>query len=162
MAAAAQAGPPRCVVTPAEAADGVYAPRTPPLPASFAVGLVVGPSGSGKTVLLSRLLGAAATATGGGEAAATWSRASAVVSQVCDDPAEALERLSSVGLNTIPSWTRPFHVLSVGEQARADLARRVRDRAVVDDFTSTVNRDAARAMAASAPCWPYIAALRQP
>ena len=29
------------------------------------------------------------------------------------DPDEALERLSSVGLNTIPSWTRPFHVLSI-------------------------------------------------
>eukprot|EP00282_Hemiselmis_andersenii_P018209 CAMPEP_0114153796 /NCGR_PEP_ID=MMETSP0043_2-20121206/24555_1 /TAXON_ID=464988 /ORGANISM="Hemiselmis andersenii, Strain CCMP644" /LENGTH=136 /DNA_ID=CAMNT_0001248873 /DNA_START=60 /DNA_END=467 /DNA_ORIENTATION=+ len=62
---------------------------------------------------------------------------------------EATNRLSSVGLGSIPTWMRPFECLSNGEQARCMLARQIKDGAVVDDFTSVVNRHAAWAMCTS-------------
>jgi hypothetical protein len=35
----------------------------------------------------------------------------------------AKEWLGGCGLNSVPSWIKPYHVLSTGERARADLAR---------------------------------------
>jgi GNAT superfamily N-acetyltransferase len=51
--------------------------------------------------------------------------------------------LSSVGFSSPPSWARPFHVLSNGEQFRATLARSLAENAdlcVFDEFTSFVDR----------------------
>jgi ABC-type dipeptide/oligopeptide/nickel transport system ATPase subunit len=55
--------------------------------------------------------------------------------------------LSSVGLGSVPSWLRPYSVLSTGERFRADLARILvsdTQRIVVDEFTSVVDRQIAR------------------
>jgi energy-coupling factor transporter ATP-binding protein EcfA2 len=55
--------------------------------------------------------------------------------------------LSSVGLGTVPSWLRPFHVLSGGERFRAELARALLDTTgdiVIDEFTSVVDRQVAQ------------------
>jgi GNAT superfamily N-acetyltransferase len=55
--------------------------------------------------------------------------------------------LSAVGLGDVPAWLRPFHVLSNGEKFRAGLARLVCDhpeQAVVDEFTSVIDRQIAR------------------
>ena len=44
---------------------------------------------------------------------------------------------------SVPTWLRPYPVLSNGEKFRADLARLVCDapeRAIVDEFTSVVDR----------------------
>jgi ABC-type dipeptide/oligopeptide/nickel transport system ATPase component len=51
--------------------------------------------------------------------------------------------LSSVGFSSPPSWTRPFSVLSNGEQFRATLARALiecPELCVFDEFTSVVDR----------------------
>jgi GNAT superfamily N-acetyltransferase len=61
-----------------------------------------------------------------------------------DDPQG---RLMGAGLNSIPSWCKPFHVLSNGEQFRAEIARRLTDGAVFDEFTSVVDRDVAKSCA---------------
>lgn len=56
---------------------------------------------------------------------------------------DALDRLSSVGLSTVPTWTRPRNVLSVGEGFRADLALNINSDICIDEFTSTVDRNVA-------------------
>jgi ABC-type ATPase with predicted acetyltransferase domain len=46
-------------------------------------------------------------------------------------------------LNDVPTWCRPYTVLSNGQQFRADLARQIGDRAIIDEFTSVVSRPVA-------------------
>ncbi|MFX8485448.1 ABC transporter ATP-binding protein, partial [Acinetobacter baumannii] len=55
--------------------------------------------------------------------------------------------LSSVGLGSVPTWLRPYQVLSNGEQFRANLARLIAEapgQAVLDEFSSVVDRQIAR------------------
>jgi hypothetical protein len=57
------------------------------------------------------------------------------------------ELLSSVGFSSPPSWLRPFGVLSNGEQFRVTMARALAefpDLAVIDEFTSVVDRTVAQ------------------
>lgn len=110
-------------------------PVMPEVPVNFGIGLIVGPSGSGKSTLLRRF---------GEEQPTQWADHLSVASHF-GDADEAAERLSAVGFNSIPSWLRPFHVLSTGEKFRADLALRLRDGAVIDEFTSVVDRNVAKA-----------------
>lgn len=112
----------------------------PNVPKNFGVGAIVGPSGTGKSLLLSEF---------GTPTKPEWDASRAIVSQVAPTPDEAIALLSSVGLNTIPSWLKPFHVLSLGEQFRANLARSLHDGAVFDEFTSVVDRPTAMSAARS-------------
>jgi hypothetical protein len=104
------------------------------------VGLIVGPSGAGKSSVKRQLFGE--------DQLFEW-RAPSVV----DDFAATLgiEDIagvcSAVGFNTIPSWMKPYGVLSTGERFRVDLARRLiegGDLIVVDEFTSVVDRQVAQ------------------
>ena len=104
------------------------------------VGLVVGPSGSGKSSVLRQVWGE--------PPALRWDAAGLV-----DDFPESAtteeisSALSSVGFSTVPAWLRPHRVLSVGEQFRSDVARRLMsdaDPVVVDEFTSVVDRQVAQ------------------
>ena len=105
----------------------------------FGIGLIVGPSGSGKSTLLN----------GFGEGKTPlWDSNKAIVSHF-DSAHEAQERLSAVGLNSVPAWFRPYHVLSTGEKYRADLARTIGQGAVIDEFTSVVDRSVARSCASA-------------
>jgi GNAT superfamily N-acetyltransferase len=110
-------------------------PKMPAVPSEFGVGLLVGPSGSGKSSLLRGF---------GKEQTHLWADNMAVASHFADAD-DAAERLAAVGFNSIPSWLRPYHVLSTGEKFRADLARQLRDNAVIDEFTSVVDRNVAKA-----------------
>lgn len=62
-----------------------------------------------------------------------------------------------MGLGSVPSWLRPFHHLPTGEQFRAELARILAERpgfAVLDEFTSTIDRRVAQIGAAAfAKAW---------
>ena len=62
---------------------------------------------------------------------------------------EAVARLSAVGLKSIPTWVKPREVLSIGEGFRADLALNVEDGVLLDEFTSTVDRNVARSCCTS-------------
>jgi len=95
----------------------------------------VGSSGSGKSTLLKEF---------GIEDVPTWDRNKSIMSHF-ESPDEAIDILSSVGLNSVPSWYKPHHVLSNGEMFRADLARKVRSGAVIDEFTSVIDRNVAKA-----------------
>lgn len=103
----------------------------------FQIGLIVGPSGSGKSTLLKMF---------GHEDFPLWEHDKAIASHF-GSAEEAQKKLAAVGFNSIPAWFRPYHVLSTGEQYRADLARRLENYAVVDEFTSVVDRPVAKSAA---------------
>ena len=100
----------------------------------FSIGLIVGPSGSGKTTLLKEF---------GAEVEPEWISDLSVASHFKDFET-VQERLGAVGFNSIPSWLRPYHALSNGEQFRARLARQLDSNIVVDEFTSVIDRDVAK------------------
>lgn len=110
-------------------------PQMPDTPNNFGVGLIVGPSGSGKSTLLKKF---------GSEINVTWHADKAICSHFAGAK-EAQEKLSAVGLNSIPAWMRPYQVLSTGEKFRADLARQLINGAIIDEFTSVVDRNVAKA-----------------
>ena len=103
------------------------------VPNDYQIGLIVGPSGSGKSTILSKI---------GSVKKIVWSKNKAICSAFKDSE-EAMEKLGSVGLNSIPSWMKPYHVLSTGEKFRADLSRRLHNDSVIDEFTSVVDRKVA-------------------
>jgi len=107
------------------------------------IGVVVGPSGSGKTSIGNRVFGPRAVWR------PRWPKDAPVIDAIA--PGEAFDAvpaaLSAVGLGSVPAWLRPYQVLSNGERFRADLARLIAERpprAVVDEFSSVVDRQIAR------------------
>ena len=112
-----------------------YPSKKPNLPTDFRIGVIVGSSGSGKSTLLKEF---------GTEESPIWCPERAIISHF-ENPDDAINRLTSVGLNTVPSWYKPYHVLSNGEKFRADLAVKIKDGAVIDEFTSVVDRNVAKA-----------------
>ena len=113
------------------------APDMAPIPKGFGLGLIVGPSGSGKSTLLEQF---------GTEEVPYWARNRAIASHF-NSIEDAQNRLSAVGFGSVPSWLRPFEVLSTGEKFRANLARTLSDNAVIDEFTSVVDRTVAKSCA---------------
>lgn len=108
------------------------------------IGLVVGPSGSGKTSMGRQIFGEEAFYE-----PRDWPVDAPIVDAISPDgDFDAVTgALAAVGLGTVPSWLRPYHVLSNGERFRADLARIIADapdRVVIDEFTSVVDRQIAR------------------
>lgn len=103
------------------------------LPDDFCLGAIIGPSGSGKSSILSEI---------GASDSPGWYRGVSVCSHF-GSADRAVEMLQAVGLMSVPSWVRPYHVLSTGERHRADLARALKDGACIDEFTSTVDRTTA-------------------
>jgi hypothetical protein len=103
------------------------------------LGLVVGPSGSGKTSIGRRLFGRDRIAT------LAWPDDTPIIDNIAPNGTfdHATAALSAVGLGSVPSWLRPYSVLSNGERFRADLARLICDapaEVVIDEFTSVVDR----------------------
>jgi len=109
------------------------------IPKEFKLGVIVGSSGSGKSTLLKQF---------GIEEKPIWGANKSIVSHF-DSPDEAINKLGSVGLNSVPSWYKPYDVLSNGEKFRADLARKLKNGAVIDEFTSVVDRTVAKAASVS-------------
>lgn len=107
------------------------------------IGAIIGPSGTGKTTLGKRILGPEAFHTGYG-----WDERPIVDAIGPDAPYDDVTgALSAVGLGTVPSWLRPYGVLSMGERFRADLARLLIEHSgdvVIDEFTSVVDRQIAQ------------------
>lgn len=109
------------------------------------IGVVVGASGSGKTSIGKQLFG-------GGKIINImegWNRDRPIIDDIAPDGDfnKVTGMLASVGLGDVPAWLRPFHVLSNGEQFRAGLARLIcegPEMAVVDEFTSVIDRQIAR------------------
>jgi ABC-type polar amino acid transport system ATPase subunit len=111
------------------------------------VGLICGPSGSGKSTIARRLFRDALWADDLGP----WPAGRAVVDgfPLAASIKEVTALLSAVGFSSPPAWLRPHAVLSTGQRFRCDLARLLAAAgpgrvAVLDEFTSVVDRTVAR------------------
>jgi hypothetical protein len=107
------------------------------------IGLFVGASGAGKTQVARHLWPGQFTEH-------RWTDRALV-----DDFPDGLSikaiqgALTSAGLSTVSAWLRPWGSLSGGERFRADMARVIAETppgqiAVIDEFTSTVDRQVAQ------------------
>lgn len=107
------------------------------------VGLICGASGSGKSQVLNQL---------GGGMTAQFDNSKSVIGNFENmSPKDAANVLCAMGLASVPAWIRPFRVLSNGEKYRAELAYIVAHAGEgeiirMDEFTSVVDRNVAKAM----------------
>lgn len=109
------------------------------------IGVVVGPSGSGKTSIGRAVWPDVGIYDGD----AGWPADRPIVDAIAPggDFDDVTGALSAVGLGSVPAWLRPYSALSNGERFRAGLARLVaegRERVIIDEFTSVVDRQIAR------------------
>jgi ABC-type ATPase involved in cell division len=110
------------------------------------IGLIVGPSGSGKTTIAREVFGAERVIR-----ELEWPARKALVDVFPSGVSikDVVRMLTAVGLSTPRSWLQPYSTLSTGEQFRATLARAIAetkqdDFFVIDEFTSTVDRQVAK------------------
>ena len=111
------------------------------LPNKWNIGVIVGASGTGKTTIAKEMF-------------ADWFVQDFQYNSksVIDDmpkaaSVEEIEKMFyTVGFGSVPSWLKPYNVLSNGEKMRVDLARALLDRNQVcfDEFTSVVDRNVAQ------------------
>jgi ABC-type ATPase with predicted acetyltransferase domain len=125
---------------------------TPLISTEFTIGIVVGSSGSGKTqaLLNAGFRPQEETETG----SLRWNPDFCVLDHFAIGTV-AVQLLTAAGFNSVPQWFKPFHMLSNGEQYRAQLARRLsvassnKSILFVDEFTSVVDRTVARSLCES-------------
>jgi energy-coupling factor transporter ATP-binding protein EcfA2 len=121
----------------------------------WSLGVIVGPSGSGKTSIGSLIWEDTPIL----DLSSGWGGDAPIVEDILPDGEfdTVTGALSAVGLGSVPSWLRPFRVLSGGEQFRAGLARVIAEmpeRVIIDEFTSVVDRQIAKIGAAAfAKAW---------
>lgn len=106
------------------------------LPKNYSIGLIVGNSGSGKSTLLKEF---------GEEQTFEWDNTKSIISNFISYEVGS-ERLLSTGLCSIPSWLKPYRILSNGEKHKADLAVLLKDNLVIDEFVSYVDNNSANGL----------------
>lgn len=114
------------------------------------IGVVVGPSGSGKTSIGLSIWPDVGIYDGDHG----WPNDKPIIDAIAEggDFDNVTGALSAVGLGSVPAWLRPYAALSNGERFRAGLARVIaegRERVVIDEFTSVVDRQIAKIGAAA-------------
>lgn len=112
------------------------------LPEEWHIGVLVGGSGTGKTTIAREVFGDHYV-----------KQFEYTHTSVIDDMPKAdmkdIERMFyAVGFGSVPSWLKPYSVLSNGEKMRVDLARALleQDTVCFDEFTSVVDRQVAQTM----------------
>ena len=120
------------------------------LPTDFGLGVIVGASGSGKSTMLRTL---------GPQTSPGWNPQLSIAGHFAS-AAEARERFLAVGLNSVPLWTKPYGVLSTGEKFRANLARIIGHGAMVDEYTSVVDRTVAESASNALARWVHERSIR--
>lgn len=113
------------------------------MPDNWQIGAIVGASGTGKTTIAREICKE--------EMARTYEYTHKSV--IDDMPAKcSIEEITkmfyAVGFGSVPSWLKPYAVLSNGEKMRVDLANRLlsEQMSVFDEFTSVVDRNVAKTM----------------
>lgn len=124
----------------------------------WSLGVIVGPSGSGKTSMGRQFWGGDTL-----ENFDSWPVDKPIIDAIAPggDFNEVTGALAGVGLGSVPTWLRPYPVLSNGEKFRANLARVLCEkpgRIVIDEFSSVVDRQIAKFGAlAFAKSWKRLA-----
>lgn len=110
------------------------------------IGVIYGGSGSGKSTLLKQF---------GEIKDVVFDNSKSLISNFdWLEPIDAANLLTSIGLSSVPTWLRSYNILSNGEQYRARMAYLIGkakngDIILIDEFTSVVDRDVAKAMSFS-------------
>lgn len=111
------------------------------IPEKWNIGVIVGGSGTGKTTIARELFGE--DIISGYEY-----KAASVVDDMPENVSadDVFKMFYTVGFGSVPSWLKPYSVLSNGEKMRVDLARAMleKDFIVFDEFTSVVDRQVAQ------------------
>lgn len=110
-------------------------------PESWQIGLIVGGSGTGKSTIANEIF--SNNVIQGFE----YTHKSVVDDMPKNMSLKEISKLFySVGFGSVPSWLKPYYVLSNGEKMRVDIARALaeKDLIVFDEFTSVVDRKVAR------------------
>jgi ABC-type dipeptide/oligopeptide/nickel transport system ATPase subunit len=110
-------------------------------PDNWNIGLICGGSGTGKTTIAKELFYDDIIDN------FKWSEESVIDNMPKDLSVKEIEKMFyAVGFGSVPSWLKPYSVLSNGEKMRVDLARALleKDFIVFDEFTSVVDRQVAK------------------
>lgn len=112
------------------------------LPEEWSIGVIVGGSGTGKTTIARELF--KDEYINGFQ----YTHESVVDDMPKCDMKQIERMFYAVGFGSVPSWLKPYQVLSNGEKMRVDLARALLENNVVvfDEFTSVVDRRVAQTM----------------
>lgn len=111
------------------------------IPEKWNIGAIVGASGTGKTTIAKQLF-----------SDILFDSFEYIHKSVIDDmpkgiSVDEIEKMFyAVGFGSVPSWLKPYNVLSNGEKMRVDLARALleKDFIAFDEFTSVVDRQVAQ------------------
>ena len=101
---------------------------------------IYGPSGSGKSTFLTAFQKA-----GWHFPRKQYDSTKAIISNFPENPKAGLRAFNAVGLSSMPTLCKPRNVLSTGEGFRADMALNLESRVMIDEYTSVINREVARA-----------------
>ena len=111
------------------------------LPENWNIGLICGGSGTGKTTIANELFYKNIIKD------FKYDNNSVIDNMNKEKSMEEIEKMFyAVGFGSVPSWLKPYNVLSNGEKMRVDLARALleKDFIVFDEFTSVVDRQVAK------------------
>ena len=111
------------------------------VPEKWNIGLICGGSGTGKTTIAKELFYDNIIDN------FEWTNESVIDNMPENISVKDIEKMFyAVGFGSVPSWLKPYSVLSNGEKMRVDLARALleKDFIVFDEFTSVVDRQVAK------------------
>lgn len=110
------------------------------IPEQWQIGVIVGASGTGKSTIAKEMFKNELYVN------KPYTHKSVVDDMPKECSMDDIEKMFyAVGFGSVPSWLKPYSVLSNGEKMRVDLARALleNDLVVFDEYTSVVDRNVA-------------------